>query len=102
MASAPALEVVFFRLKDGIDEASFMRANEALMAELRAIDGFVRRELLKDAENRWMDTVYWRSMADAQRAAELFPTMECAQSLMAMLDEASVSMHHFELARRFA
>ena len=79
-----------------------MDVNESILTDLRAMDGFIRRDLFKDAHGQWMDIVYWRSLAEAQRAAEMFPALPCAQKLMDLLDATSVTMLHLEQARSYA
>jgi len=98
----PTLEVVLFKLKPGVDEAAFFRINESILPDLRAMRGFIRRDLFNDQHGQWMDVVYWNSLLDAQRAAELFPALPCAQSLMEMLDATSMTMLHLEQAKSYA
>jgi hypothetical protein len=98
----PTLEVVLFKLKPGVQEAAFFDINETILSNLRAMSGFIRRDLFKDSHGQWMDIVYWNSLHDAQCAAELFPTLSCAQILMEMLDEASLTMLHLEQAKSYA
>ena len=43
MTQPPVLEVLLFKLKPGADEAAFLAANEAVMPDLRAMHGFIRR-----------------------------------------------------------
>src|SRR4051812_42069717 len=102
MNPTPILEVMLFKLKPDVDEAAFFDVNESILTDLRAIDGFIRRDLFKDSHGQWMDIVYWRSLGEAQRAAELFPALPCAQSLMEMLDGSSLTMLHLEQARAYA
>jgi hypothetical protein len=47
------------------------------------------------------DTVHWRSLGDAHHAAELFMGLSSAHTLMALIDETSISMHHFESAQSY-
>jgi hypothetical protein len=99
MTQRPVLEVVLFKLKPGTDEAAFLAASEAVMPDLRTMRGFMGRELLKDADGHWMHTVHWHSLDDAQRAAEVFLTLSCAQTLMALIEETSMTMLHLESLR---
>ncbi|HJZ46753.1 MAG TPA: hypothetical protein VKE41_06290 [Roseiflexaceae bacterium] len=94
----PTLEVVLFKLQPGVEEAAFLQINQSILTDLRAMSGFIRRDLFKDSHGQWMDIVYWSSLAEAQRAAEIFPSLPCAQSLMEMLDGTSLTMLHLEQA----
>src|SRR5215213_2505945 len=97
----PILEVVLFKLKPDVEEAAFFNVNESILSDLRTMDGFIRRDLFKDSHGQWMDIVYWQSMAAAQRAAAMFPSLPCAQTLMEMLDATTLTMLHFEQARSY-
>jgi len=102
MPQPSVLEVVLFKLKPGADDAAFVAASEAVMPDLRAMRGFIRREVFKDADGRWMDTVHWHSLDDAHRAAEAFLGLPCAQTLMALIDEPSMIMLHLEPIRSYS
>jgi Antibiotic biosynthesis monooxygenase len=102
MAQPPVLEVVLFKLKPGADEAAFLAASEAVMPDLRAMRGFIRRELFKDTEGHWMDTVHWHSLDDAHHAAEAFLSLSCAQTLIALIDEPSMTMLHLEPVQAYS
>jgi Antibiotic biosynthesis monooxygenase len=102
MTQPPVLEVVLFKLKPGEDEAAFLAASEAVMPDLRAMRGFIRREVFKDADGRWMDTLHWQSLEDAHRAAEVFLGLPCAQTLIALIDEPSMTMLHLEPVRSYS
>jgi hypothetical protein len=97
----PALEVVLFKLKPSVDQAAFLRINESILTELRAMSGFIRRDLFGDQHGQWMDVVYWNSLAEADRAAEQFSSLPCAQSLIQLLDETSVTMLHLEQVKSY-
>jgi hypothetical protein len=43
-------EVVLFKLQEGISDEAFVRAANALMPDLTAMPGFIRRELGKDQD----------------------------------------------------
>jgi hypothetical protein len=101
MTQRPVLEVVLFKLKPGADEAAFLAASEAVMPDLRTMRGFMGRELFKDADGHWLDTVHWQSLDDAHRAAEVFLTLSCAQTLMALIDETSMTMLHLESVQSY-
>jgi len=59
-----------FELRVGVTESDLLEAAEDLQNRfLDAQPGFVRRELLRGAERRWVDLIVWASRADADRAA---------------------------------
>jgi hypothetical protein len=91
-----------FPLAEGVSHPSQLAASDLLQPDLLSKQpGFLHRELFKDADGRWMDTVNWHSLDDAQRAAEIFLGLPCAQSLIGLIDETSMTMLHLEPARSY-
>ena len=68
MQNGLTVELVTFKLNEGADEAAFLQAADAVMADIRQLPGYVRRELLKGDDGQWIDVVHWRSRADALAA----------------------------------
>jgi heme-degrading monooxygenase HmoA len=99
MANGMTVELVLFRLKDGVDTQAFLAAADAIMPDLRAMQGFVRRELLHDANGQWADVVYWASHDDALAAAEAVQHLASMQPFGSRIDEATVTMLHLAQGR---
>ncbi|AJD46178.1 hypothetical protein C9413_03170 [Rhizobium sp. SEMIA 4085] len=84
--SKPIVEIAAIRLKLGVTEAGLIAASDAAQNLLRGTDGFMRRELLKQADAEHANLVRWRSQADADAimaAAVISP--ECA-ACFALMD----------------
>jgi len=90
------IEVVLFKLKPGVEDMAFVAAAEAMLPDLRAVPGFVRRELLRGDEGLWVDVVHWRSLSEALAAMDLMMTQPSAGPFMAALDEQSIEMLHLQ------
>ncbi len=90
------IEVVLFKLKPGVEAMAFVAAAEAMLPDLRAVPGFVRRELLRGDEGLWVDVVHWRSLSEALAAMDLMVTQPSAGPFMAALDEQSIEMLHLQ------
>lgn len=93
-AESPVLEIVDFRLADGVAEMDFIAAAKGTEAMLRQRGALVRRLLTRDADGLWTDVVEWVSHDGAMAAAEAVMTSESCQPFMAMIDPASVVMRH--------
>lgn len=106
-AAGTIVEWAPFRMRDGVDEATLLAAADRVQREfLAARPGFLRRELLRDAEGGWVDLVHWQDGASAQAAAEAaMATAVCLEyfELMRGADGAEqVGMPlHFRSARRW-
>ena len=97
MNNNPVYEVAIGRLKEGVSREAYLQVSELVEADLRKMSGFLSRQLLAGEDGLWIDLVRWNSMEEAIRAAEIFPTLESAQPMEAMLDFSSVKMYHMEL-----
>jgi heme-degrading monooxygenase HmoA len=68
--NSETVEIVFFRLADGVSDEAFLAAAAAMGARLAEAPGYRRRELYHDGEGNWVDTIRWDSAETAQAAAE--------------------------------
>jgi hypothetical protein len=97
MASAErrVLELVVFRLIEGVTREQLLGTVDAVSAWIRGQPGFVSRELSYDAEGeRWIDVVWWETLEDAHAAAELATTSESCAPMFALIDMDSALMAH--------
>jgi hypothetical protein len=93
------VELAEGRIKEGVDPQEYLKASDALMADLRGLEGYIRRELWQGEEGRFVDVVYWDSFESVQRAAEIFPTLPGAKLFEELLDLSSLSMRHLRQVR---
>ncbi len=92
------LELVVFKLNEGVSREQFLATNDAVSAWIRTQPGFISRELSYDAEgDRWIDVVWWESLEQAQAAAEEAMTSEDCAPMFALIDMESTLMVHGEL-----
>jgi hypothetical protein len=72
MTTRPAGEIVEwaeFKLAAGVSEDTLLRAADSVHEKfLRKQPGFVRLELLRGKDGQWVDLVYWKDQASADRA----------------------------------
>ncbi len=66
----PMMELVRFRLKEGVTEAAFLAAAAKAQATIAQFPGYMRRTLMQNADGLWVDLVHWRSEVEALAAAE--------------------------------
>lgn len=95
------VEVHIAKLKPGVKDAHFLEAADAIMADARSMEGFIRREVLKGADGEWVDIIYWRSMADAQRAAEAFAEIPAGQKFVELVDLETLTLLFSEQVRSY-
>jgi hypothetical protein len=93
------LELVVFKLAPGVSGEQFVAAADGLSTWVSRQPGFISRELSHDAEgDRWIEVVWWKTMADAKAAAELAMTSESCAPMFALIDTKSILMVHAEPA----
>ena len=69
--SGVIIEWAPFRVVEGVSEQQLLLASRDLQeAFLDGRPGFVRRELLRGSEGRWVDLVYWEDERSARAAQE--------------------------------
>jgi len=94
------LELVVFKLKDGVTREQLLATNDGVSAWAQRQSGSISRELSYDAEgDRWVDIVWWRSIEDAQAAAAAAMTSASCAPMFALIDMDATSMIHAEPAR---
>jgi hypothetical protein len=90
-----ALELVVFKLNEGVSRERFLGTNDAVSAWVSEQPGFVSRELAHDPEgDRWIDVIWWESLEDAGAAAELALTSESCAPMFGLIDRESTLMLH--------
>lgn len=88
------LELVVFRLRDGVNLDEFLTAVDAVSEWLADRPGFVSRELYTTHDDTWIDVVYWSSLREAEDAAKLAVEAEECKPMFEAVDVASIQMHH--------
>lgn len=92
---AHVLELVVFRLKEGVAREEFLATADAVSEWARSQPGFVSRDLSHAAaEDRWIEVVYWARPADAEAAAKAAETSSACAPMFALIDMDSALMLH--------
>ncbi|HEX5995001.1 MAG TPA: hypothetical protein VFY84_07660 [Jiangellales bacterium] len=89
------LELVVFSLKDGVSRERLLGTVDAVSAWARSQPGFVSRDLSHNAEqDKWIEVVYWASLADAEAAAEASQTSQQCAPMFGLIDMESALFLH--------
>jgi hypothetical protein len=98
-SDAKVLELVVFKLQEGVTREQFLGTNDAVSTWISRQPGFISHELLYDAEGgRWIEVAWWKTMEDAHAAAELSLSSESCAPMFALIDMATALMAHGEPA----
>ncbi len=100
----PIIEWAPFEVKNGVSDESIMLAAQAVEEGfLVKQPGYIKRSLLKDSNDRWVDIVYWQSEEEAQSAAgKALESPICFDyfALMKQSEHAEVSnVQHFSVIK---
>ena len=87
-------EIVTFRTRDGVTEAEYLAAAQALDAWLKTCPGFITRKLSRSADGLWTDYLVWETEAHAKAAGEAFMSQPAAGGMMSLSIEESFAMRH--------
>ena len=95
------VELVQFKLKDGIDEDALLTVTKENMKFVRKQSGYIRRELVKGPDRLWTDIVHWKSLSEAQEAEKKFYESSDCQNYSKIIDESSVKLTRLEQVLNF-
>lgn len=93
-STSHVVEVVLYRLREGVSRETQMAALQAAQSEIASLPGFIRREVLADADGQWVEMVYWRTMDEALNAMNLIADKPNLQQAFTLLDEGTIRMLH--------
>jgi hypothetical protein len=89
--AVPVLETTTFRLASGVDEASFLRADERVQAAFAYQQpGVVRRTTARSTDGEWLVVTVWETAADADAARARETAAEDVAALDRLVDPATV------------
>ena len=89
------LELVVYKLNDGVSREQFLGTNDAVSSWISKQPGLISRELVYDAEgDRWVDVIWWETLEQAHAASELSMTSESCSPMFALIDMESALMLH--------
>lgn len=92
------VEIVFFKLTEGVDVNLFKEASKAFGEEfLTKQPGFIKRNLIADGSGVWGDLAIWSSMETAQAVESAMQESECAGKYNSFIDFSTVDVKHFEV-----
>jgi hypothetical protein len=89
------LELVVFNLKEGVTSERFLETVDAVSEWARTRPGFLSRDLSHvAAEDRWIEVVYWRTLGDAEAAADAAQGSAACAPMFALIDMDSMLFLH--------
>ncbi len=84
------IELVTYKLKQGVDKSELNDSHPKVNDFLKAQQGFLYRSLSEDKNGLLHDIVYWQDMSCAELASKAFEQSTACASLMSITDMESV------------
>jgi hypothetical protein len=89
------LELVVHQLNEGVSGEQFLATNRAVSAWTGKQPGFISRDLVHDGDgDRWVDVIWWETMAQAHAASQASLTSESCQPMFGLIHMESALMLH--------
>jgi hypothetical protein len=93
------IETMTFRLRDGVDEAVFLAADQRLQTDFAYQQpGLLRRTTAKGVRERdgdWIVVDLWQHDTEADACAERWASDELAQTFMSFVDQSTVDVRRY-------
>ena len=91
-AEVGIVEIVQFRLADGVDRDQFIVAAANTMPTLCTMDGFIGRILSEGEDGSWTDHVRWTDVEAAQAAMAASMEIEALLPFIMSVDPGSMTL----------
>jgi hypothetical protein len=90
------IEVTTFHLAEGVDEATFLEADQRVQNEFFYTQlGLVRRTTARGADGEWLVVTLWGSADDAEAASTAAAIDPLHTAFMALVDRDTYSAKRF-------
>lgn len=95
---AKTIEIVTFRLKDGVSEEAFVAETKSMERNfLGKLKGFIDRDTGRDESGEWIVVLHWEAAEDAQASMDKFVAAEGTKAFTAMINLDTFVMKRFVL-----
>jgi len=91
---AKTVEVVVFKLNDGVSREQFLSDAAITQTKIEEFDGYLDRQLLEGDDGQWTDIVWWESKESAFAAAEMIMQDESCMPFMQAINPETMQMMH--------
>jgi hypothetical protein len=92
------LEVVRFRLKEGVTKEQFLKAENNIRAgKIKSQKGYQGRDVYQDTDGTWLIVIRWDNKENADAWTPIFMTLQEGQAFGSLLDFSSARQEHYTL-----
>lgn len=91
------IQIVRFRLNDGVEDAAFLALNERFQREVApTLPGLLRREATVSADGEWLLVLRYTNMESAHKAGQT-DTGDISRAFMQMINMSSMSASFYTI-----
>lgn len=90
------LEIVKWKAKPNVTDFQMKEAVNAMVPDLKKLDGFISQTLYKNDENFWIDVYYWNTSENAHLSNERMAEKESLKALLEIIVLDTVIMEILE------
>ena len=95
---AKTIEIVTFRLKDGVTEEAFVEETKKMEREfLGKLQGFIDRDTGRSETGDWVVVLHWERAEDAQASMDKFVAAPGTKAFTSLINLDTFVMKRFEL-----
>jgi len=86
------LEILTWNSAAGVDDSSMINAMKQLSEDTSILQGYIKQDLYKDSNEKWVCVYYWETAQNAYDSNESVADKPSFQFLMSLIKENSVTM----------
>lgn len=87
-------EIVIYNTQAGVQRKNHIKHAEAISPILAKQDGFISRQFSQSSNGKWVDIVYWKNLASAEKAAEQVQHISECTLFFSDMDPKSIEFMH--------
>ncbi len=92
------LELVVFSLRENVTPEEFLQTVGPVSEWAKGQPGFISRELIAADNDKWIELVWWESLAEAEAAAEAAQSSDSCFPMFSKIQPEDMVMLHGEPA----
>lgn len=85
-------EILEWKSKPGVSDNQMIEAVEAMVTDLKELQGFLNQSLYKDDAGNWVDIYYWKTGQDAHDSNGSMASKDSFKQLIDLIEPDSVSI----------
>ncbi|WP_108869525.1 hypothetical protein [Aquimarina aquimarini] len=86
------LEIVKWKAKPNVSDKKMIDSVNAMVPDLKKLEGFISQTLYKDKNDYWIDIYYWDTTENAHLSNELMADKESLKHLLELIKLDTVTM----------